>query len=112
MAFFLTCLKYSDPSRAAPETLDAWRALFSLRLDALLPWLPLTLLLGCAVMLSPLRVPKLGRTFSRFTDALLFLGVAMGYFCGLSRRLPEYLLVASLWYVGIALAYHMRTVKR
>jgi CDP-diacylglycerol--serine O-phosphatidyltransferase len=111
MMFFLTCLKYSSPALSGSETVDTWRVL-PLHLDALVPWLPLTLLLGAAGMLSPVRVPRLGRTFSRVTDVLLIAFVASGYVFGLMRRMPEHLTLCGLWYVGITVAYHIRTVKR
>jgi len=112
MALFLACLKYADPSWSAPEVADAWRPLGGLRSDALLPWLPLLLPLCGLGMLSTFRVPKLGRTFSRATDVVLIVCVALSYATGLSRRLPEYLAAAALFYLGVSVAYHLRTQRR
>ena len=112
LAFFLMSLKYAAPQQSAPETLDSWRLLGSLRTDVLLPYLPFTLLLGAAGMLSPLRVPRLGRTFSRATDLLLLVAVLFGYSMGIARRLPEYLVGGGLYYLGICIAYHFRTRRR
>jgi len=109
LAFFLACLKYADPSLAHPEHLDTWRLLGGLRTDALVPWLPLTLLLGGVGMLSPLRVPRLGRAFHPVASALLLAAVLFGYGMGIARHLPEYLVGGGLYYLGICIAYHVRT---
>jgi phosphatidylserine synthase len=109
LAFFLGCVKYAAPSISAPESTDTWRLLGPLRTDALLPYLPFTLLVGAVGMLSPLRVPRLGRTFSRATDLLLLVAVVFGYSVGMARRLPEYLFGGGLFYLGICIVYHIRT---
>jgi CDP-diacylglycerol---serine O-phosphatidyltransferase len=112
LTLFVDCLKYADPRYSGAEVHLGWRPLDGLRLDGALRGLPLGLPLGGAAMLSTLRVPKLGRTFSRVVDVLLIVGVALGYLCGLSRRLPEYMSAAALWYVGVAFVYHLRTQRR
>jgi CDP-diacylglycerol--serine O-phosphatidyltransferase len=109
MAFFLFTLKYASPDASAPEQLDNWRLFGPLHTDALIAWLPLTLLIGAAGMLSPLRVPKLGRTFHPAATALLLAAVFFGYSMGIIRRLPEYLVGGGLYYFGICIAYHLRT---
>ena len=106
---FLTALKYSDAAWTAPETSDPWRLLDGARLDAALPFLPLLLLLGAAGMLSPLRVPKLGRTRSRALTVVLAVTVAIGYVAGLFHRLPEYMLAGGLVYIGACIVFHLRT---
>jgi phosphatidylserine synthase len=109
---FLTALKYADPSWTAPETPrldDPWRLLDGARLDATLPLLPLLLLVGAAGMLSPLRVPKLGRTRSRALTVVLAVTVAIGYVAGLFHRLPEYMLAGGLVYIGACVVFHLRT---
>jgi CDP-diacylglycerol--serine O-phosphatidyltransferase len=109
ISFFLFTLKYASPAASAPEKLDNWHLFGALRTDALIPWLPVTLLLGGAGMLSPLRVPKLGRTFHPAATALLLAAVFFGYSMGIIRRLPEYLVGGGLYYLGICIAYHLRT---
>jgi phosphatidylserine synthase len=109
LTLFLVCLKYSDPRFSAPETHDSWRWLGGLRLDALVRWVPLALPVGAFGMLSPLKVFKLGRTRSRVTDALLLAGVLFGYGVGLARRLPEYLFLGGVLYIGLCIGYHVRT---
>jgi len=109
---FLTALKYADPSWTAPETPrldDPWRLLDGARLDATLPFLPLLLLVGAAGMLSPLRVPKLGRARSRALTVVLAVTVAVGYVAGLFHRLPEYMLAGGLVYIGACVVFHLRT---
>lgn len=106
LTVFLTTLKYAAPGA---ERLDDWRWLGGLRLDGLLPLLPWALLAGGAAMLSPLRVPKLGRTPHRVTDVLLFSAVAFGYGVGVARHLPEYLAAGGLLYLAVSVAYHLRT---
>jgi CDP-diacylglycerol--serine O-phosphatidyltransferase len=106
---FLTVLKYSAPSWIAPESSDRWRLLDGARLDALLPFLPLLLLVGAVGMLSPLRVPRLGRTKSRALDVFLVVSVTFAYGVGLFHRLPEYMLAGGLGYLVACVVYHLRT---
>ena len=108
-AAFLTCLKYSAPALRQPEDLDHWRWLGGLELDGAVPWTPLLLAAGAIAMLSPLRVPRLGRTKRRVTDVILAAAVASGYVAGLFHRLPEYLLGGGAYYLLVCFAYHLRT---
>jgi CDP-diacylglycerol--serine O-phosphatidyltransferase len=108
LAFFVMCLKYSGPSLTGVEStpwLHSWKMFPGLRMDGVVPLLPWMLPLGAAAMLSPIAVPKLGKTFSRVTDVLLLSGVLFGYVCGLLRRLPDYLSIAAAYYICLAL-YH------
>ena len=109
LVLFLTCLKYAAPAWRGAEDTDHWRWLGGLELDAVLPWTPLLLPLGAAGMLSPLRVPRLGRTRSRITDVLLVAAVLFGYSAGLVHALPEYLAGGGLFYLFVCFAYHPRT---
>jgi CDP-diacylglycerol--serine O-phosphatidyltransferase len=109
MSMLLAVLKYADSSHVAPEHLDRWRLLGGLSTEALLPYMPFTLLLGAVGMLSSLRVPKLGRTFHPAVTVILLIAVGFGYAMGLARRLPEYLFGGGLYYLGICVAYHLRT---
>jgi CDP-diacylglycerol--serine O-phosphatidyltransferase len=109
MAMLLAVLKYADPSHVRPEHLDHWRLLDGLSTEALLPYMPFTLLLGAVGMLSSLRVPKLGRAFHPAVTVLLLGAVGFGYAVGVARRLPEYLFGGGLYYLGICVAYHLRT---
>jgi CDP-diacylglycerol--serine O-phosphatidyltransferase len=105
---FLFAAKYAQPRFAAPEALDSWRVL-GVSTDALLRWLPLQLALGAVGMLSPLRVPRLGRTARRVTDAALLALVVAGVAFGLSRRLPEYQVGGGVFYLLLSARYHLRT---
>jgi hypothetical protein len=75
--------------------------------DAILRGLPALLLLGVVGMLSSLRVPRLGRTAHVVTDVILFAVLAVGIGLGLSRHLPEYLLLGGMYYVARSVAYHI-----
>ncbi len=109
MTFFLASLKYADPQLSAPESHDAWRMLGKLRTDGIVRWVPLSLAAGAVGMLSTLRVPRLGRTRWRALDALLLVTVVFGYTVGLTRRLPEYLVLGGVVYLCGCFAYHART---
>jgi CDP-diacylglycerol--serine O-phosphatidyltransferase len=106
---FLTALKYSDPTLRAGEWIDGWHLLDGARLDGLLRLTPWLLPLGAFGMVSPLRVPRLGRTKHLATDVLLFGSAGLGYALGLFHRLPEYLLGGGLVYLGLCVRYHLRT---
>ena len=106
---FLTALKYSDPSCDRARARSIPGACSAARLDAVVPYLPLLLLLGAVGMLSPLRVPKLGRTRSRALTVVLAVTVAFGYGAGLFHRLPEYMLAGGLFYLGVCVLFHLST---
>jgi phosphatidylserine synthase len=106
---FLTVLKYADPTWTAPETSDRWHLLGAARLDAALSWMPLGLAVGAAGMLSPLRVPKLGRMKSRALTGVVAVTAAAGYLAGLFHRLPEYMLAGGLVYLVACVVFHLRT---
>jgi CDP-diacylglycerol--serine O-phosphatidyltransferase len=112
LVLFLTCLKYSDPSWRYPEDTDHIYLLDHIRLDMLLPYVPLLLVAGAVGMLAPLRVPKLQRTNSKITTLLLFGAALIGYGAGLFHALPEYMLGGGLFYLGICVRYHLRTRAR
>ncbi len=109
LVLFLTALKYSAPAWSAPETSDPWRLLGGARLDATLRWAPLLLPVGAVGMLSPLRVPRLGRTRHLVTTIVLAALVVFGYAVGLFHRLPEYMAAGGLYYLVFSVVYHLRT---
>jgi phosphatidylserine synthase len=109
LVLFLTCLKYSEAGLRYPEELDHLYLLDHIRLDIIVPYVPLLLVAGTAAMLSPLRVPKFGRTRSKITTFLLFGSAGLGYLAGLFHALPEYLAGGGLFYLGISIRYHWRT---
>ena len=109
LVLFLTCLKYSDAALRYPEDLDHLYLLGHIRLDMLVPYVPLLLVAGAGGMLSPLRVPKLGRTKSKITTFLLFGTALAGYVAGLFHALPEYLAGGGLFYLGLCVRYHLRS---
>ncbi|MGZ3439435.1 MAG: CDP-alcohol phosphatidyltransferase family protein [Polyangia bacterium] len=106
---FLTALKYSDPAWIAPETTDRLRLLGPARLDGVLPWMPLALAIGAVGMLSPLRVPKLGKSKSRVLTVVLVVTAGAGYVAGLFHQVPEYMLAGGLVYLGACVVFHLRT---
>ena len=109
LVLFLTCLKYSAPALRYPEDLEHLYLLGHIRLDMLVPYAPLLLVAGAGAMLSPLRVPKLGRTKSKITTFLLFGSAGIGYVSGLVHALPEYLAGGGLYFLGLSVRHHWRT---
>ena len=60
-------------------------------------------------MVSPLKVPRLGRTRRRVTDVLLVVAVLTGYAAGLGHVMPEYLFGGGLFYVLLSCASYRRS---
>jgi CDP-diacylglycerol---serine O-phosphatidyltransferase len=112
LVLFLTCLKYSNPDLRYPEDLDHLYLLPHIRLDSFVPAAPWLLVAGAAGMLSPLRVPKLGRTRSKITTFLLLGSALLGYLFGLFHLLPEYLAGGGLFYLGVCIRYHLSARSR
>src|SRR5262249_34330105 len=97
---FLTAEKYSgsqQPGQVLP-----------LHTEAVLDWLPLLLLGGALSMLSPLKVPRLGRTRQPLVDGVLLTLVVSGIFLGAIRRMPEFLLACAMVWLLVSLTYHLR----
>jgi len=106
-ALFVTLLKYGDPAWSAADPIGAdWRLLDGARLDGAMRLLPLMLPATGLLMVSTLRVPKLGRTHRPGVDALQVANLVCGYSLGLARRVPEYLAVGALCYLLVSVYYH------
>lgn len=104
IAFFLACLKYgpADISTAMGASFSEPRLLGDLHLGRIVweTW-PVHMIVGGLMMVSTIRVPKLGPKRSRFWTAFVFANVFAGYSLGFARRLPEYLCFPpSLWIFG------------
>jgi CDP-diacylglycerol--serine O-phosphatidyltransferase len=109
LALFLVGAKYGLPALGdgAVEHVDSWE-IFRWRSRTLLQLMPLALPVGALAMLSPLRVPRLGKTAHRVTDVVLFGMVGAGAVLGVARHLPEYLALGGVLYLAIAARYHLR----
>jgi CDP-diacylglycerol---serine O-phosphatidyltransferase len=97
---FLSVLKYAgsdQPWRILPLDTRAW-----------IDYVPLLLIVGAAGMLSPLKVPKLGRTRNKLTTILLLVAVAVGFVFGLLRLMPEYLFAGGLVWIAVSFAYRVK----
>lgn len=108
LSVFLIIVKYAGPEYAAPEVSDSWR-LGLPSTAALVPYIPLVLLIGGFGMLSPLRVPKIGKTTNAKVNSFTVLAVVVGYGFVVVRRLPEYMFIAGVYYLTICVLYHLRT---
>jgi CDP-diacylglycerol--serine O-phosphatidyltransferase len=69
---------------------------------------PLLMLAGAAGMLSPLRVPKLGRTRHAVTSGILLLLVVSGLVCGVLRIYPDFLFACGLIWLGVSVVHSLR----
>ena len=103
LALLLFAIKYGTR-----EAVDPWPIL-PISTGALLRVTPFAFVLGAIGMLSPLRVPKVGRTKSRLLDVLELAGIALGVAAIVLRRLPEYLVATTIVYLVVCAIYHLRT---
>ncbi len=91
--WMLVVLKYLEPG-APLAAAEAFREphLFDWRLSgAAWSWVLMALLLGGPLMVSNLRMRKLGLTKIRVFDILMVVGVLTGYASGFARVFPEYM---------------------
>lgn len=106
LAYLVTLGKYSDPSWTPGESYPGWRMLGGLRLDALLPYYPWVLLVFGWLMVSPLRVPKLGNAGHRALNTYVVTCLLIGYAFGLLHMFPEYIVFGGVQYLVIATYMH------
>ncbi len=114
LAMLITLCKYSDPSFSQVETgghllyesFPGLRLLGSLRLDGLLPYYPIALLLFGLTMISRWRVPKIGMTDNRLINIYIVASLLLGYAAGIVHWLPEYIVLGSLQYLLLAAYFH------
>lgn len=110
LAVFALLLKYGDPAWSARDPGGDHLFLFGdVRLDALMRLFPWLLLPGGLLMISTFRMPKLGRTRWRAIDAVQYSGAFLGYVAGLTRRLPEFLIVGAATYFIASIIFHRRS---
>ena len=107
LALLVTLCKYGDPGWTAGENFPGPRLLGHLRMDALMPYYPLTLLFFAWAMISGWRVPKLGAISNKAVNAYIVTNLMIGYTAGMLHCLPEYLVFASVQYLLIAVHFHL-----
>ena len=73
----------------------------------LFKWYPLCVVLVAGLMVSPLKVPKLGLPPNKIMAAYTLVNVIITYIMVPLRMVPEFLLFVSLQYVFISLSYHL-----
>ncbi|HJZ88606.1 MAG TPA: CDP-alcohol phosphatidyltransferase family protein [Polyangia bacterium] len=108
LALFVTFLKYGDP-HATGIGLDRFHGPHLLGhtqvpTEAWHYW-PLIMLAGGALMVSRLRVPKLGLTQNRVANAIIVANILGVYGFGVIQWLPEYLAGVGLAYLGMSVIY-------
>lgn len=106
MAYFITLGKYGDPAWTAPETYSPWRMMGHVRLDALMPYFPWTMLVFGYLMVCALRVPKVGHAGSRWLDRYVVGNLLIGYTFGILHLFPEYIVFGGVQYLLIAAYLH------
>lgn len=108
VSLFLAHLKYGPANQRdfAGDQFAEPRMLGSLSVegDLFAIW-PALILLGALLMVSTLRVPKLGASRSKALKAFLLANMLAGFVFGFSRMLPEYLAIISLIWIVVALCY-------
>lgn len=112
LAYLVTLAKYGDPAWTAGESYPGWRLLGGARLDALMPHYPWVLLAFGLLMISPLRVPKLGNAGNRALNTYVVANLLIGYFFGLFHMFPEYIVFGGLQYLLIASCIHFFGASR
>jgi CDP-diacylglycerol--serine O-phosphatidyltransferase len=107
MSLFVTFLKYGDPAHTGLAQ-SAFGGPWLLGRHTELPvetwrlW-PLLMVAGAYLMLSSLKVPKLGLTPNRAANAIVILNIAGVYGFGAMQWMPEYL-------AGVGTAYMIMSV--
>ena len=100
--------------RGTPSTMAAGMALTALLVGDKYhraEFVPAILVVGAAGMLSPLKVPKLGRT-KHLVTTIVVAGLALvGVAFGLLRMCPEYLFGGGVLWLLISFGYHLRADK-
>jgi CDP-diacylglycerol---serine O-phosphatidyltransferase len=98
--------------RGTPSTMAAGMLLTgflaALKYAVAVDGVPLFLVVGAAGMLSPLRVPKLGKTRHTATSGILLLLVVSGLVCGVLRIYPEFLFACGVIWLGVSLYKEIR----
>jgi len=102
MSFLLMCLKYGHGPAA--ESFTDPRMLGGLRIgDSALQAMPVILVVLAALMLSPLRLPKLAKREHTALNVFQAINVAALYLLGAIRWLPEYLCIVGVGYAAVGL---------
>ncbi len=104
VTWFLALYKYSptgDGFPYKPEPFSGMLLLGELQTPTeVWRYIPIVMLLGAYLMVSSLRVPKLGVMRSKVATAVVFVLVISGGICGYVRVFPEYMVaMPSVWLV-------------
>jgi phosphatidylserine synthase len=104
VGLFLTGLKYGDSAFA--HRFDEPRLIPGLELgrDLWLVW-PALVFAGAVLMVSALKIPKLGLSKSRALTVFIFANVIVGYGLAFARHFPEYLTFAPLTWIFASIGW-------
>lgn len=102
LAVLITLCKYGDPAWTLGEGYPGPRLLGGLRLDGVMQYYPLILFAFGMAMVSPWRVPKIGKMKSRLVNLYIVGNLLFGYALCLLHLVPEYLLFGGLQYLAAA----------
>lgn len=105
--WYLALYKYAPPGPSFPELARPFGGmkLLSPLVDVEVPigvwrYMPAIMLVGAYLMVSSLRMPKLGLMRSRLATGVVFTLVLSGMLCGFLRVFPEYMFwMPTLWVV-------------
>ncbi len=108
----VTLCKYGNPDWTRGQTYPGWRLLGDQRLDAIMPYYPLVLLLFGYLMVSSWRMPKFGKLKIRSLNLMTMGMLAIGYCLAMLQLAPEFLIFGGVLYLPvIALAHFFWTPK-
>ncbi|GAB4524842.1 MAG: hypothetical protein Tsb0020_42910 [Haliangiales bacterium] len=105
VTWFLALYKYSAPGESFPALAEPFGGM-KLFGDLVTPveiwkYIPVAMAIGSYLMISSLRMPKLGVMPSRTASMVSFSLVGIGAVCGYARVFPEYMVwPPTLWMVG------------
>ncbi len=107
-ALFLSIIKYGAVGPAARGRMDDNYMFGGLHLGpGAMEAFPIYMLIGAILMVSTLRVPKLGRTPWKLANVVILLLTVGGYVFGPLHILPEYCFAYGMTTVFVSLVYHV-----
>ena len=94
------------------QTYPGWRLLGDQRLDGIMPYYPLVLLLFGYLMVSSWRMPKFGKLKVRSLNLMTMGMLAIGYCLAMLQLAPEFLIFGGLLYLPAVSYTHLDVYKR